>query len=102
MDSADQWIGEAFTPDDVWQHRVSRVLVNTQTAFQELSIVDSGVYGTNGSNFAQDQQGILGLNSALAANPDALVVLQSIGHVGMAALIDLVGRKRERAQASRD
>ena len=45
MESADQWIGEAFTPDDVWQHRVTKVFVRCQTSFQELCIVDSGAYG---------------------------------------------------------
>jgi spermidine synthase len=45
MESTDTWIGEAFTPDDIWQHRVSNVLVHCQTPFQELSIVESGVYG---------------------------------------------------------
>lgn len=45
MDPVDQWIGEAFTPDDIWQHRVTKLLFHCQTPFQELSIVDSGVYG---------------------------------------------------------
>lgn len=45
MESTDQWIGEAFTPDDVWQHRVTKTLYQCQTAFQELSIVQSPSYG---------------------------------------------------------
>ncbi len=45
MNSIDQWIGEAFTPDDIWQHRITKVFARCQTPFQELSIVDSGVYG---------------------------------------------------------
>ena len=45
MTSDVQWIGEAFTPDDVWQHRIQRVLAHCQTPFQEMFIVESGVYG---------------------------------------------------------
>lgn len=45
MNSGEQWIGEAFTPGDVWQHRVTHVFVQKQTAFQELMVVDSPVYG---------------------------------------------------------
>jgi spermidine synthase len=45
MDSADHWMGEVFTPDDIWQHRITRVLTSCQTPFQELAIVESGVYG---------------------------------------------------------
>jgi spermidine synthase len=45
MTSDVQWIGESFTPDDVWQHRVHRVLARSQSPFQEMLIVESGVYG---------------------------------------------------------
>jgi spermidine synthase len=45
MNPVEQWIGEAFTPDDIWQHRVTKVLVHCQTEFQDLFIVESGVYG---------------------------------------------------------
>lgn len=42
---ADFWINEYLTPHDIWQHGVSRILVHQQTAFQDLSIVESGAYG---------------------------------------------------------
>ena len=45
MKSDVQWIGESFTPDDIWQHRVQKVLTHCQTPFQEMFIVESGVYG---------------------------------------------------------
>ena len=45
MNSGERWIGEAFTPDDIWQHRVTKVFVQKQTAFQELMVVESPVYG---------------------------------------------------------
>lgn len=45
MNTAEFWIGEAFTPDDVWQHRVTRLFKQIQTPFQELQIVESGAYG---------------------------------------------------------
>ncbi len=45
VDSADHWIGESLTSDDVWQHRVTNVLAHCQTPFQELFVVNSGVYG---------------------------------------------------------
>ncbi len=45
MNSDVQWIGESFTPDDIWQHRVQKVLAHCQTPFQEMFIVESGVYG---------------------------------------------------------
>lgn len=45
MESADQWIGEPFTPDDVWQHRVTKVFAHCQTPFQDLWIIESGAYG---------------------------------------------------------
>jgi hypothetical protein len=40
--------------------------------------------------------------SDLRIHPHDSTTSEGSGHVGMAALIDLVGRKRERAQASRD
>jgi spermidine synthase len=45
MNTAEQWISEALTPDDIWQHRVSKVLAQRQTPYQELFIVESGIYG---------------------------------------------------------
>ena len=45
MNTQERWIGESFTPDDIWQHRVSKVLIHRQTPCQELHIVESGVYG---------------------------------------------------------
>lgn len=45
MNSDERWIGEAFTADDVWQHRVTKSLFECQTPFQQLSIVESGAYG---------------------------------------------------------
>lgn len=45
MGSKERWIGEAFTADDVWQHRITKSLFECQTPFQQLSIVESGVYG---------------------------------------------------------
>jgi spermidine synthase len=45
MDSAEHWIGEPFTPDDVWQHRIHKVCAHCQTKFQEMYIVESGAYG---------------------------------------------------------
>lgn len=45
METKEHWIGEAFTPDDIWQHRITRLLVKLQTPFQELLIVESGAYG---------------------------------------------------------
>jgi len=45
MSAEERWIGEAFTADDVWQHRISKSLFECQTPFQQLSIVESGIYG---------------------------------------------------------
>ena len=45
MNTAEHWIGEAFTPDDIWQHRITRLLAQFRTPFQELLVVESGVYG---------------------------------------------------------
>lgn len=45
MESTDPWIEEAFTPDDVWRHRVARVYAHCQTAFQEMFVIESGAYG---------------------------------------------------------
>jgi spermidine synthase len=45
METAEEWIGEILTPDDIWQHRINKVLVQCQTPFQELMIVESGTYG---------------------------------------------------------
>lgn len=39
------WIGENLTPDDVWNHRVRKVLAHCQTPFQEMHVVESGTYG---------------------------------------------------------
>lgn len=43
--SADFWISEAFSPYDVWQHGVTRVLTHRRTRFQELYVVELGSYG---------------------------------------------------------
>ena len=45
FDCAGLWIDERLTPDDRYLHRARRVLVDVQTPFQRLSIVDSGCYG---------------------------------------------------------
>ena len=45
MTTSENWIGESFTPDDIWQHRVVKLLMQRQTPFQELAIVESGAYG---------------------------------------------------------
>lgn len=45
MNTAEFWIGESFTPDDVWQHRITKLFTQIQTPFQELHIVESGAYG---------------------------------------------------------
>jgi spermidine synthase len=43
--NADVWISEYMTPYDVYQHGVVNVLVHKRTDYQEMYIVDSGVYG---------------------------------------------------------
>jgi spermidine synthase len=42
---ADVWISEYMTPYDVYQHGVVNILAHKRTAYQEMYIVDSGVYG---------------------------------------------------------
>ncbi|UCF33146.1 MAG: methyltransferase domain-containing protein [Phycisphaerales bacterium] len=43
--NADVWISEYMTPYDVYQHGVVRILAHKRTDYQEMYIVDSGVYG---------------------------------------------------------
>lgn len=43
--SADLWISEYLTPCDVWQHGVTKVLAHRVTPFQEMYVVESGLYG---------------------------------------------------------
>jgi spermidine synthase len=45
MNSEDQWIEERLTPDDVWRHRITKILAHCQTPFQEMFVVEGGVYG---------------------------------------------------------
>ncbi len=42
---ADYWVSEYITPWDVYQHGVTRILAHAKTAYQEMSIVETGVYG---------------------------------------------------------
>ncbi len=42
---ADLWINEYITPWDVYQHGIVRILAHARTAFQEMSIVETGAYG---------------------------------------------------------
>lgn len=42
---ADLWVYEYFSPYDVYCHGVSAVLVQKRTAYQEMAIVETGVYG---------------------------------------------------------
>jgi spermidine synthase len=45
MNREETWVGEAFTPDDIWQHRIQKTFMRCQTPFQEMMIVESGLYG---------------------------------------------------------
>ena len=45
MNPGEHWIGEAFTPDDIWQHRVTKVFAECQTPYQQMLVVESPVYG---------------------------------------------------------
>ena len=42
---ADLWINEYITPYDIYAHGITKVLVYKKTAYQEMYIVESGVYG---------------------------------------------------------
>ncbi|NJO47966.1 MAG: fused MFS/spermidine synthase [Oscillatoriales cyanobacterium RM2_1_1] len=42
---ADFWITEYITPWDIYAHGVTRVLAYQKTAFQEMYIVETGIYG---------------------------------------------------------
>lgn len=44
-DPAHLWIGESFTPHDVWMHGATQVLASAQTAYQQMLVVQSGAYG---------------------------------------------------------
>ncbi len=39
------WMAEHITPFDVYQHGITRVVAWKRTAYQEMAIVESGVYG---------------------------------------------------------
>ncbi len=42
---ADLWINETITPWDVYQHGVTRILASKKTAYQEMTILETGAYG---------------------------------------------------------
>lgn len=42
---ADLWVTEYITPWDVYIHGVTRILAYRKTAYQEMSIVETGAYG---------------------------------------------------------
>ncbi len=42
---ADYWLNEYITPWDIYQHGLTRILVQRRTRFQEMSIVETGAYG---------------------------------------------------------
>lgn len=42
---ADYWLNEYITPWDIYQHGVTRILAYGKTAYQEMSIVETGAYG---------------------------------------------------------
>ncbi len=42
---ADYWLNEYITPWDIYQHGLTRILVQKRTRFQEMSIVETGAYG---------------------------------------------------------
>jgi len=42
---ADLWINEYITPCDVYQHGVKQILSHKKTPFQDMYIVESGIYG---------------------------------------------------------
>lgn len=46
LDPSKRWLFEPMTGEDVYAHAVTRVLVDKQTAFQHLRIVESETYGT--------------------------------------------------------
>ncbi|MEC4892616.1 MAG: fused MFS/spermidine synthase [Oscillatoria sp. PMC 1051.18] len=42
---ADLWVKEYITPWDVYEHGITKILAYKKTAFQEMYIVETGVYG---------------------------------------------------------
>lgn len=42
---ADAWIKEYITPWDVYEHGIQQLIVYKKTAFQEMYIIETGVYG---------------------------------------------------------
>jgi len=42
---SDLWIYEYMSPDDIYAHGVRQVLAHRRTAYQEMYIVDSGLFG---------------------------------------------------------
>lgn len=43
--NADVWVSEYITPYDVYLHGVTRILAAARTEFQDMQVVESGVYG---------------------------------------------------------
>jgi spermidine synthase len=42
---ADLWVNEYITPWDIYSHGVTKILAYQKTAFQEMYVVETGVYG---------------------------------------------------------
>ena len=42
---ADLWITEYITPWDIYTHGITRILAHKKTAYQEMYVVETGVYG---------------------------------------------------------
>jgi spermidine synthase len=42
---ADLWLNESLSPWDVYSHGITRVLVHKQTPFQDMLVVETGLYG---------------------------------------------------------
>ncbi len=42
---ADLWVNEYMTPWDIYSHGITKVLATASTPFQEMQIVETGVYG---------------------------------------------------------
>ncbi|MBN2375442.1 MAG: methyltransferase domain-containing protein [Sedimentisphaerales bacterium] len=43
--NTDYWVSEYISPCDIYSHGLKRIFVHQQTAFQEMSIVESSTYG---------------------------------------------------------
>ncbi|AUC61512.1 spermidine synthase SpeE [Cyanobacterium sp. HL-69] len=43
--NADIWISEYITPYDIYVHGITNILAHKKTPYQDMSIVESGVYG---------------------------------------------------------